>query len=286
MKILVTGASGYLGSNFIKTFQEQHSFETFSLQKNSIESIDFDAILTIIHSAGLVHQKIEQSYQHYYDINVKYSVDLAKRAKEQGVKHFIFISTIAVYGEESLLITENSLTTPITSYGKSKLEAEKQLLALQSDDFVVSIIRPPMIYGHNAPGNIASLIKIIQKVPLLPFGGINNQRSFVYIGNLVALINQIVELKAKGIFLSADSHPISTTTLIQLLAKALNKNLWLIRIPLFLTLLKKIKPKIYSRLYNDLAIDNKETIKRLNFHSPYTVEEGIELTIKNQQKLP
>ena len=286
MKILVTGASGYLGSHFIKTFQDQHSFETFSLQKNSIESINFDAVSTIIHSAGLVHQKIEQSYQHYYDINVKYSVDLAKRAKKQGVGHFIFISTIAVYGETCSPIEEDSPTLPVSPYGKSKLEAEGQLLALQSNDFIISIIRPPMIYGYKAPGNIASLIKIIQKVPLLPFGGINNRRSFVYIGNLVALINRVVELRAKGIFLSADDHPISTSTLMQLLSKSLNKNLWLIKIPLFPTLLKKIKPKIYSRLYDDLAIDNTETTKQLNFYSPYTVEEGIELTIKIKQKLP
>lgn len=279
-KILVTGSSGYIGGRFIKLYQDKYQFEKFSLLSNKIDEINFIEIDIVLHCAALVHQKTEKLYEEYSDINVKYPLELANLAKQNNTKHFIFISTIAVYGEDEENLNEQSACNPITPYGKTKLEAEKKLLELNDDNFKVSIIRPPMVYGKDAPGNIESLIKIIKKIPVLPFNHINNNRSFVYIDNLCYFIDVIIQNNKDGIFLAGDDSPISTTKLIDLIAKNLQKDLVLIKIPFFETILKSLKPTIHKRLYGSLEVDNHITKKKLNLINPYTVEEGIRLMVQ------
>ena len=283
MNILVTGSSGYIGNNLINKYKHLYRFYTFSLQHSSMEDIDFNGIDSIVHCAALVHQSIEHSYEKYYEVNVQYPLSLAKKAKENGVKHFVFLSTIAVYGETYEYIDENTKCMPSTYYGKSKLEAEKKLQELSDDIFSVSIIRLPMIYGANAPGNIASLISIIQKTPLLPFGKINNKRTFLYIDNLLQVVELVLRTKQKGVFLIGDDDALSTTKLIYLIAIALNKKLILVKIPLFESCLKALKPSIHKRLYTNLEINCEKTKKHLGISSlAYKVEDAIRLMINGQ----
>jgi UDP-glucose 4-epimerase len=275
MRILVTGSSGYLGRSFIKAYKNQYQFVNFSLQQRAIEKIDFTGVDTVLHTAALVHQKIDHPYEKYYEINVAYPLSLAKRAKEHGVREFVFISSIAVYGDEVTYIDEHTSPNPSTHYGKSKLQAEKELQLLQDENFIISIIRPPMIYGYQAPGNIQSLLSLIQKTPLLPLGGIENRRSFIYIKNLTALIHSIIQSRKKGIFLVSDDHSISTTELIKSLALAQNKKIYLPKIPLFSRLLQILKPKIYTRLYDNLEINNQKSREILNFITPYETKKAL-----------
>jgi UDP-glucose 4-epimerase len=275
MKILITGSSGYLGRSFINKFNDKYSFQKFSLLNEKLESINFLDTDLVIHCAALVHQKTDLSYEKYHTINVEYPVKLAKLAKEKNVKQFVFISTIAVYGEGK----ENTNCNPITPYGKSKLEAEKQLLELNDGNFIVSIIRPPMVYGKNAPGNIDSLVKLVNKVSIIPLGGIKNKRSFISIQNLCHIIENVIVHQKTGVFLASDDEPLSTTKLIQLIAKNLEKKIYLLKIPFFKELLKLVKPSFHKRLYECLEVDNSITRKKLNLKNPYTVEEGISLMI-------
>lgn len=279
VKILMTGSSGYVGNSFINYFSKKYDFMKFSLLHDSFNNIDLENIDTVLHCAALVHQKITHSHEKYLEVNVNYPVALAKKAKESGVKQFVFISTIAVYGEEDSLLTENTACNPITSYGKSKLEAEKLLLELSNDDFVVSVVRSPMVYGKNAPGNIHSLVKLVNKMPILPFGKIKNSRSFVYIGNLCHLMDVLIEKKQSGVFLVSDDHSLSTTSLIRQISNALDKKVYLIKIPFFEVLLKMLKPLFYKKLYKNLEVDNSFTKKVLGLKNLYTVENGIQLMI-------
>jgi len=283
MNILVTGSNGYLGSSFINKYIYTYNFEKFSLLTQAIEDISFDSIDTILHCAALVHQKEEHPYEKYQEINVEYPLKLAKFAKQNGVKQFIFISTIAVYSEDKEKLDETSACKPITSYGNSKLEAEKQLLELRDDDFIISIIRPPMIYGKDAPGNIDSLVKLVKKLPAIPLGEIGNKRSFVSIQNLCHIINEVITQRKEGMFLVSDDESVSTTNLIEYISKNLNKRVYLIKVPFFETLLKIVKPSFHKRLYGSLEVDNSITKKKLNLKNPYSVEEGIKLMIKGEK---
>ncbi|RXJ91446.1 epimerase [Aliarcobacter trophiarum LMG 25534] len=283
MIILITGSNGYLGSNFINQFKDKYIFEKFSLINQKIEDIKFDNINIVLHCAALVHQKIEYSYEKYYEINVEYPVKLAKLAKQNGVRQFVFISTIAVYGEDIEKLDENTICNPITPYGKSKLEAEKELLKLDDGDFIVSIVRPPMIYGKNAPGNIDNLVKLVKKLPIIPLGSIGNKRSFILIQNILNIINEIVIQRKEGVFLASDDQPLSTSKLIELIANNLEKKIYLIKIPFFESLLKLVKPSFHKRLYGSLEVDNTLTKKKLNLSNPYSVEDGIKLMIKGEK---
>jgi len=281
--ILVTGASGYVGKSFIETFQNKYKIKTFSLQEASLENLDLSNIDTIIHFAALVHQKKVHPQKEYDKVNVDYPVQLAQKAKLNGVKLFIYMSSVSVYGEDTELLKEDTPCHPVTLYGKSKLKAERKLLALSDNDFIVSVVRPPMIYGKGAPGNIKTLIGLIKKALILPFAGINNYRSFIYIGNLTYFIDRVIEKKINGIFLVADDKSISTTYLVERIAQELDKKIYLIKISFLQNLIKKYKPALYKKLYGSLEINNYQTQKMIKYKNLYTTEEGIKHMIKGEE---
>ena len=160
--------------------------------------------------------------------------------------------------------------------------AEKELLKLNDDSFIVSIIRPPMIYGKNAPGNIDSLVKLVKKLPIIPLGKIENKRSFISIQNLCHLVDEIITQEKQGIFLASDDEPLSTTRLIELISKNLDKKIYLVNIPFFESLLKILKPSFHKRLYGSLEVDNTITKEKLNLQNAYSVEDGLKLMINGE----
>lgn len=278
--ILLTGANGFIGKYFISQYGKIYKISTFSFLKDDFKSLHINKIDVIVHLSALVHQPkaCEEAFE---QVNVRNTIDLAVKAKASGVRHFVFMSTIAVYGKEHCSLNENLTCKPVGFYGTSKLKAEMALQELQDTHFTVSIIRPPMVYGYNAPGNIKSLISLIQKIPILPLAGIKNKRSFVYVGNLCAMIEKIIETKKSGIFLASDDTSLSTTRLIELIASGMNKKIYLVKLPFFAELLKWVKPSIYRRLYERLEVDNALTKKLLEFQNPYTVEEEIITMVKS-----
>ncbi|WP_419770618.1 MAG: NAD-dependent epimerase/dehydratase family protein [Candidatus Marinarcus sp.] len=278
-KILVTGANGFIGGYFIDKYKSKYNIQKFSFLNDDVENLHIEDVDIIIHLSALVHQINEVSVQEYDRVNVVQTLYLAKRAKENGVKQFVFISTIAVYSGELEKLDENSYCDPITYYGKSKLKAEQELLKLNDETFIVSIIRPPMVYGNNAPGNIDLLVKLVKKALIIPLGRITNKRSFVYVGNLSYLINEVIEQQHNGIFLASDDKPLSTTMLIELIAKNLDKKIYLTKIPFFEILLKMAKPSFHKRLYGSLVVDDSATRECLDLTYPYTIEDGIKLMI-------
>jgi len=287
--LLLTGSSGFVGNYFINNYSNKYNINTFSFLKNHFEELDLSSIDIIIHLSALVHQMGGASENEYEKVNVIQTLNLAKKAKNSGVKHFIFMSTVKVYGEETnIAYSENSDCFPQDDYGKSKLKAEFELQKLEDENFKISIIRTPIVYGYGVKANIKNLIKLVEKIPILPFGKIKNRRSMVYIGNLCYVIDLISEKNLNGIFLASDNQSVSTTKLIELIAKELNKKVYLIRIPLFESLLRLLKPSFQKRLYESLEIDNKMTMKKLFGNSqvllPYSIEEGVKFMIIGENK--
>ena len=229
------------------------------------------------------------SREEYQRVNVTQTLQLAKKAKESGIKHFVFMSTVKVYGEETdCVYTEETACHPEDEYGKSKLKAEQELLGLSeeglgdSNGFKVSIIRTPIVYGYGVKANIKSLVSLVNKVPVLPFGNIQNKRSMVYIGNLCHLVYETITQEKSGVFLASDDEAISTSRLIELIAKNLDKKVYLVKIPFFESLLKILKPSFHKRLYGSLEVDNTITKEKLNLQNPYSVEDGIKLMINGE----
>ena len=283
MKILLTGAKGFIGSYFQEHYKDQYDIQTFSFQNDELDSLDLSGFESIIHLSALVHQMGGADEEEYERINVGNTIALAQKAKQSGVKQFIFMSSVKVYGEETdTPYTETTKCKPQDDYGKSKFKAEELLELLRGKNFTVSILRTPIVYGIGVKANIQNLIKLVNKVPILPFDSIENRRSMVYIGNLCEMINKLCETQLSGIFLAGDDRPISTTELIKLIAKELDKTIYLVKIPFFEPLIKSLKPSFYKRLYESLEVDNRLTKEILNMKNPYNVEQGIKYMIKGK----
>jgi UDP-glucose 4-epimerase len=286
--LLITGSSGFIGNYFINKYQDKYKINTFSFRDNVFDKLDLSGTNTIIHLSALVHQMGGANKEEYEKVNVTQTMDLAKKAKTSGVKHFIFMSTVKVYGEESdIAYTEDTICKPQDDYGISKLKAENELKKLEDADFKVSIIRTPIVYGYGVKANIKSLINLTNKIAILPFGGINNKRSMVYIGNLCYLIDEIIIQEKTGIYLASDDEPLSTTRLIELIAQNLDKKVYLVRVPFFESLLKLVKPSFHKRLYESLEVDNTQSMNKLlgelKTSLPYSVEDGIKYMIKGEK---
>lgn len=284
-KLLLTGSNGFIGSYFKNHYSHIHQITTFSFLNESLDALDLEATDVVVHLSALVHQMDGSSKEKYEKINVTQTLELAQKAKESGVKNFIFMSTVKVYGEETNSVhREDSPCHPQDEYGKSKLQAEKELQKLENDVFKISIIRTPIVYGKGVKANILNLINLVKKMPVLPFAHIKNRRSMVYVGNLCAIINRIIVLRKSGIFLASDDRAFSTTEFINLITLALNKKVLLIAVPFFPLLLKIIKPSLYKRLYKSLEVDNTFTKKVLEFSNPYSTKEGIKLMINEEMQ--
>ncbi len=277
-EILLTGSNGFVGKKFLSINADKYSIKVALLQKTNIANISFKDIDTVVHLAGIAHQMQKIDDQIYFDVNYGLTKDLADAAKKAGVKHFIFISTIKVFGEQNIkLLTENSPCLPKNDpYGESKLKAEKYLQSIEDENFVVSIIRPPLIYGPGVKGNVLRLLVLGNKSLPLPFKNLDNRRTMVYLNNFIALINRVIDTKISGVFLAGDTEPISTEKLISEIRLNLKKKPNLFSIPSFLKyLLKLIKPEIAHRLFGSLEIDTSNTNNKLNFKPPYSTEHGI-----------
>jgi len=284
MRLFITGAGGFIGNYFIKSYADKYEIETFSFLKDDISSLHVSDVDVVVHLSALVHQMGGASASEYERVNITQTLELAKKAKEGGVGQFIFMSSVKVYGEESeIAYTEMLTCKPEDEYGKSKLKAENELLELEDENFKVSIIRTPIVYGYGVKANIKNLVNLVKKVPLLPFGNIKNKRSMVYVGNLCHLIDELIKQKQNGIFLASDDEPLSITKLIELIAKNLETKVTLIKVPFFETFLKLVKPSFYKKLYGSLEVDNTLTKQKLSLKNPYSVEDGIKFMIKGEK---
>ena len=214
----------------------------------------------------------------YFKVNSDLAFETARHAKENGVKHFVFMSTVKVYGEftKGISWSENSSCLPFDPYGKSKLEGEQCIKELEDKDFVVSIIRTPLVYGAGVRANMHNLMRLVSKYQFIPLGNINNKRSLTYVGNLVQLIDEVIKQRKSGVFLASDGEPVSTTQLVKEIANNFEVRKRIVNIPTIAQkTLKVIKPDIYQRLFGDLVVDNKLTCETLGYKPKYSFQEGI-----------
>ncbi len=278
MKILITGKNSFIGRNYIK-YSKFKEIDEISLRNTKPEDIDFSKYDVILHLAALVHQKKEIPLDEYIKINSELPFKMAQLAKENGTKHFIFLSTVSVYGafnNKNGTFNEFSTCTPINNYGISKLQGENQLKKLDDNNFIITILRTPLVYGEGVKANMLSLIKLVDKFKILPLANTKNNRSYIAVENLVEYIDSTIDKKVNGIVVASDPVPISTTELIKLIAKNLNKKLFLFQPPKFIIKIgKKIKPSIFEKIYGSFIVSNEYSLKRLNVANKISTEKAI-----------
>jgi len=275
--VAVTGASGFVGRRFVACNRERYHIISLPLRDANPEAANLEGVGAVVHLAGKAHQMEAIDDQVYFDVNYELTKKLAMRAKEQGVKQFIYISSTKVYGDDvKETLNELSPCYPDDAYGASKLKAEIYVQSLAGDNFTVAVVRPPLVYGPEVKGNMIRLLQLADKNYPLPFGSSGNARSMVFVDNLVALINRIIEKNAAGIFVAGDLKPLATDELITLIRKHLGKPRRLVTVPgLFRRVIKTLRPALYTRLFGSFVVDNNATNRRLDFIPPYSTEQGI-----------
>ncbi|TCI71264.1 MULTISPECIES: NAD-dependent epimerase/dehydratase family protein [unclassified Exiguobacterium] len=254
-KILLTGSNSYIGKSFVKWLESNHSssvitVESLSVRNNEWLEKKFIKYDTIVHLAAIVHNPTA-SKELYYQVNRDLAFQIAKKAKNDGVKQFIFFSTLSVYGLSQGIINKNTPLNPKNDYGKSKLQAEEEILALEDDTFKVVIVRPPIVYGPGSPGNFRKMLMFFEYLPV--FLDIPNKRSMIYIDNLSYFLYLLIDNEERGIYIPQNAEYSSTY---QIFLKYREKRkCFSLRIPhSFVDIIKK--SSIGSKIFGDLVVNS------------------------------
>lgn len=237
-KILITGADSFVGTSVQKHLEKwsnKYSVTAVGTKDGEWKEMDFSSFDTVYHVAGLAHSDVgnvtDEIKKKYYAVNCDLAIDVAKKAKAEGVKQFIFMSSAIVYGDSApigkeKIITRETPYSPANFYGDSKVQAEKGLRPLFSDSFKVVILRCPMIYGKEGKGNFPILEKMAKKMPLFP--KVDNKRSMLYVGNLAEFVRLMVDNEESGFFWPCNKEWSNTSELVKMIAECHGKKVRLV----------------------------------------------------------
>lgn len=229
-KVLITGANSYIGVSFEKYVKEHYSSElsidTVDMIDGSWRQKDFSPYDIVYHVAGIAHADVgnvsDEVKAKYYAINTDLAIETAKKAKAEGVKQFVFMSSAIVYGDSAgygkqKRITKDTEPSPANFYGDSKWQADKGVRELESEFFTVTVLRPPMIYGKGSKGNYPTLASMAKK--LLIFPDVQNERSMLYIENLCEFLAQVIIRGEGGIFWPQNAEYTRTSEMVRMIAE-------------------------------------------------------------------
>ena len=284
--ILITGTNSYLGRSFQKYISQFPEYKTLSIsmRDGSWREYDLDGIDVIYHVAGLVHSRdgriSPELADRYYKVNTDLTLELAGKARKAGVKQFIFMSSAIVYGDSNPIgkkrvIRRDTPCTPANVYGDSKLQAELGLRKLEDENFKVVILRPPMIYGADCRGHYPVLRLFALKLPLFP--DIPNERSMLYVENLMEFVRLMIKNEERGTFFPQNAQYTSTSKMVRMIARAHGRDIrltgafnWAVR---FLGHFTPLVDKAFGNLSYDMAMSEYKEDYRL-----YSLAESIERT--------
>ena len=288
-KILITGAGSFVGTSvqkYLQQWSEKYEVVTVGTRNGEWKELDFSTFDSVYHVAGLAHSDVgnvtDEIKRKYYAVNTDLTIEVAKKAKADGVRQFIFMSSAIVYGDsapigKSKIITRDTPYQPSNFYGDSKVQAEKGILPLSNEKFKVVVLRCPMIYGKGGKGNFLTLKKISLSVPFFP--KVTNKRSMLYIDNLAEFVRLMIENEEKGIFWPCNRELSNTSELVKMIAESHGKKVrllsgftWILK---FTGLFTGYINKAFGNLAYEENIGNYKDEYRL-----YSLEQSIRETEK------
>jgi len=252
-KILIIGAESYIGTSlekWLSRYPLEYNIETIDVRLDDWRNEDFSSFDVAFHVAGIADVKETRSNrQLFYRVNRDLAYEVALKAKSEGVKQFMFVSSISVYGLQKGVIDKNTPLEPRTSYGKSKLEAEKLVKSLEDHRFTVTILRPPMVYGKGCKGNYPRLAKLALIAPVFP--DIDNKRSMIHIDNLCEFVKVLIDNRLGGTFFPQNPEYVKTSEMVRLIARSHGKEIRLTRI--FNPIIKMLRIPVVTKVFGDLV---------------------------------
>ncbi|RYU94354.1 NAD-dependent epimerase/dehydratase family protein [Emticicia agri] len=292
--ILITGASGFVGKNFIKAFSSKFLIKVISLRKMPVDNINLQGIDVIIHLAGKAHDlKKNSKPSEYYEVNTELTKKIYDKFLESNASTFITLSSVKAAADKILVpLTEETIPEPETHYGKSKLLAEKYIFSRPlSYDKQVYVLRPCIIHGEGNKGNLNLLYQLVKRGFPYPLGSFENKRSFLSIENLNFIFEQLINRKdiPSGIYNVSDENPLSTNKLIYIMGKSLNKKIKIFYInPSIIKYIAKIGNILHlplneerlQKMTENYIVDNTKILNALKHSLPVSSEEGLKRTFQ------
>lgn len=281
-RVLITGKGSYIGTHFrdeLLKYPNDYQVTEIDMVDGSWRKHDFSQYDTVYHVAGLAHSTPDESQRAlYYKVNTDLAYEVALKAKEDGVKQFIFMSSLIVYGSGTIgkdrIIDKNTELTPDDFYGDSKKQAEIKIRPLESEDFKIVFVRPPMIYGPGCKGNYPMLSKFAKITPVFPT--LMNQRSMLYLGNLVEFIKLMIDNDERGTFIPQNKEYVGTVQLTKEIAKLHNRKI--IYLGIFNPFIKLLnKHPLVNKAFGNQMIDKELSEYKLNYNK-YSFEESVRIT--------
>lgn len=274
-KILITGVNSYIGNSFkeyIESDYRNYTVEMLSTRDINLESKSFVGYDVVLHVAGIAHIKESpKNKKLYFEINRNLAINIANAAKKAGVNQFIILSSMSVYGKIDGVITKESMPQPISSYGKSKYEADLALEKMESSEFKIAILRPPMVYGKGCKGNYQMLRKAALICPFFPL--YINKRSMIYIGNLCEFIKGVIDEEKRGIFFPQNKEYVCTSEMVKLIAKENKK--FSIQSSMFNVFINKSSLSIIKKVFGNLIYEKVDIIDKFSFEESIQLSERI-----------
>lgn len=286
-RILITGINSYLGGRFRQYMEQFPDYATvsISMRNGSWRGEDFTGFDVVYHVAGLAHSDngriSPEKAQKYYEINTDLTKELAKKAKREGVKQFIFMSSAIVYGDSAPIgrrrrIDRSTVCTPANCYGDSKLQAELGLRRLEDKNFRVVILRPPMIYGPGCKGNYPVLSLFAQRLPVFPY--VDNERSMLFVDNLMAFVKLMIDNEESGTFFPQNAEYSNTSELVRMIAEAHGKKLILVRGFTWALKFLGFFTALVDKAFGSLSYDMPMSEYPGGEYRLYSLEESIRIT--------
>lgn len=283
IRVLITGEKSYIGSNlrtWLNQWPDKYDVDCISLKNEGWRESNFSEYDVLFHVAALVHTgETKKNSNDFYRINRDLTFEVAQKAKDEGVKQFIFLSTMGVYGKSTGIITGDTIPSPRAGYEKSKLQAEKLLNTLEASDFKVAILRTPTVYGKGCKGNYPKVANFAKKAPLFP--NIRNKRSMIYIGNLCEFIRLIIDDCNGGLFFPQNEEYICISEMVKHIAITHGRRIRLIKA--FNVLVGLLNKNIADKVFGDLVYE-KELSRYTRGYNIYNFDESISLTEKGVSK--
>ncbi|AIQ25716.1 NAD-dependent epimerase/dehydratase family protein [Paenibacillus sp. FSL H7-0737] len=282
-KILITGKESYIGTSFIRWIQQwpdKYSIDTLSVRDSLWKEKDFKGYDVVFHVAGIAHVKeSKENTNLYYEVNRDLAHEVAQKTKLDGVKQFIFLSSMSVYGKVSGMIDQGTHVNPISSYGKSKLQAEKLITPMANENFRVAVLRPPMVYGKGCKGNYPKLVGSIKKINYFP--NIKNQRSMIYVENLCEFVRHLIDDGGSGLYFPQNNEYVSTSDMVKLTAEAYGEKVVFINLVNPIIRLLRKKNIIVNKVFGDLTYEKKMSVYKkeycvINFSESIKSTAGVE----------
>lgn len=240
-RVLITGAGSYIGESF-EAYAKEHYRENFTVDTVDMldpgwREKDFSSYDAVFHVAGIAHADVgrvdEETKRKYYAVNTDLAVETAKKARKEGVRQFVFMSSMIIYGDSApygkeKVIDETTVPSPANFYGDSKWQADRNVRKLASEDFHVAVLRPPMIYGKGSKGNYPILAKLARKLPVFP--DVENRRSMLYINNLSEFLCKLMLSGEGGIYFPQNGEYTRTSEMVRQIAEAAGKRIWVTKL--------------------------------------------------------